>query len=201
MLTTRYPPTLPIRSASPTFEPVTLAEAKRQCNLDAGNDAHDESLNAIIQSARAQLERDSLLVCCAGTYTVKRTDWGCLDWFELPSSLRPVSAVSSITYVDTSGTTQTWSSSQYSLDTYSIAPVVRLNYDYQWPTLRGDYNGITITCTAGYSAGALPPAVKLAALTLVKAIWCDKVQQHSDAEKLRMAYESQIDLITRRTYA
>src|SRR4051812_34546470 len=85
-----------VTSPAVTFEPVTIDEARWQCNLGE-NTAHDSPLTRLIQTARETVERDAGIVCCTGSYVCKRTDFSCEDWFELPSSIRPITAIGSIT--------------------------------------------------------------------------------------------------------
>lgn len=166
-MNTYYPATRPVRSSTYSFEPVTPDELKRQLRLSLDVSHHDELLNDLIKEAREQVERDSSVVGCTGTYVFKKTRWAMgRDWFEIPD-LKPVTSITSITYVDSAGTVQTWSTSEYSLDTYGVAPFVRLGYGYSWPTIRGDINGITVTVAAGYAtADVIPQRYKQAVLLL-----------------------------------
>lgn len=190
-----YPSTKWVRSAVPTFEPVTMDEVRRQCNLGT-NTAHDLDLFDLIKTARETVERDAGIVCCTGTYVTKRNDFPAnADWFELPS-IRPITAISSITYPDTAGTTQTWSASYYSLDTYTVCPIVKLVYNETWPVNRSDVNGITITVTAGYATQATVPAQAKHACKLLISHWFENrgiVTVGTIAPDISMAYESLID--------
>lgn len=202
MTTLCYPPSVPVRSAVPTFEPITLDEARKQCGIASSIDFHDEEFTRLIKESREKVEKDALLICCTGTYTFKRTDWGNKEWWELPSELRPVTAIGSIAYINSGGTSTTWSSLEYSLDTYSIVPLVRLNYGYSWPSLRGDHNGITVTATVGYAtAGVIPERIKAA----VKLwLWIRFEESMDSGKDLRVAvqrYESLIEGLRREVYA
>lgn len=165
--------TKPIRTVtSPAvpFEPVSIEEVRRQCNL-AGNTAHDAAWNRLMAASRETVERDAGIVCATGTYTFRITDFGNGDWLELPSNIRPISAVGSIAYVDSLGATTTWSGSEYSLDLYTVTPSVKLGYGYSWPVPRGDINEITVTVTAGYASQALVPAQAKQACLLLISHW------------------------------
>lgn len=162
------PTTKPIRTTAPTAlqEPVTLAEAKHQCGIADGVSYHDQKLLDSISAARETVESDTGLVCYTGSHTWKFTYFPEDRWFELP--LRPVSSITSITYVDSAGTSQTLDSSNYALDAYTVIPTVKLAYAASWPATRGDINGITVTFVAGYAdALAIPKMVKQACLFLV----------------------------------
>ena len=43
----------------PASEPVTLTEAKKQCEIAASDTAHDDHLTLLIQAAREQWEHDT----------------------------------------------------------------------------------------------------------------------------------------------
>lgn len=147
------PITKPIRSAEPAFtnEPLTVDEAKRQCGVSADNRHYDQDFQRWIITARQQVEHDAEMVFYTGTFTWKITDWPYGDELAIPC-VKPVSSISSITCVDSSGASQTWSSTEYALDTAGLVPLIKLNYGYLWPQHRADTNGITITFVAGYSA-------------------------------------------------
>jgi uncharacterized phiE125 gp8 family phage protein len=200
-MTTCYPISKPVRSAVPTFEPITVAEAKRQLGLAVAVTQHDVPIGELVTFAREQVERDAMLVVATGTFTVKRTDWGYGEFFELPSSLRPVSAVTAITYVDTAGTTTTWSTSQYAVDTATIAPIVKLAYGYTWPALRGDINGVTITATAGYAQTAIPKRVKQAVILRLQHEWQTQMGEQREADLSLQAYERIVGQLRHEVYA
>lgn len=163
-----------------------MAAAKRQCGI--GDDDLNEDLKRWIRSARAKVEEDTSVACYTGTFTWKLTDFPPGDFIEIP--LRPVTSITSIVYTATDGTSTTWSSSEYSLDTASVAPLVKLGYGYVWPTVRGDINGITITFVAGYSSVAvLPSKIRDAVLLDVHASYLtmqekDSAPQERGADRL-----------------
>lgn len=152
---------------------MTIAEVRKQLEL-GDNDAHDAHLAMLISVARQQVERDTNLVCYTGSHTWKFTHFPCREWLELPD-MRPVTAISSIVYTATDGTSTTWSSSEYTLETSGLHQFVRLNYGYSWPTVRGDINGITVTMLVGYaSVAVVPPRLKQAVLLQVTRMFNDR---------------------------
>lgn len=194
------PITIPVRSSEPTTEPVTLDEAKKACGISLAIDDFDTDVLSQISAARQQVENDTGIICLTGTFTWKQTEWPCGDVLEI-RCLRPVTSVTSIVYLDGSGSSTTWGSSNYSLETSGVQPFIRLTYGSTWPAIRGDINGITLTVVAGYASQiAVPPMVKTAVLCQLKALWLEQMQELKDAEMMRGAYERQIFRITRRTY-
>lgn len=190
------PFTKPVRSADPTFEPVTLEEAKKQCEIAAGVDYHDSHLMGVIQQARETVEDDTGLAIGTGTYTWKFTDWPCTDYFEIPG-VRPVTSITSIVYVDSGGTSQTWSTSDYVLETSTVTPIVRLAHLATWPTLRGDINGITVTMVAGYATRlSVTRQIKEAVLSCVLLNWKRDAATENDVN----LYERLVQRLRRATY-
>jgi uncharacterized phiE125 gp8 family phage protein len=195
-----HPVSKSVRSTEPTFvqEPVTLAEAKRQCGLSDGVNQYDEMLHGFIIGARQQVEHDTGVVCYTGTHTFKMTDWPDEDWFEIPD-VWPVTSVTSIVYIAGDGTSTTWSSANYSLDTSAVKPFVKLAYAGSWPAVRGDINGITVTFVAGYATvPTVPQKVKQAVLLATHMKWLE--HREMDTKHHQLAYDRQIGLLQRGVY-
>ena len=156
----------PIRTVAPTFEPISLKEAKKQLELPAELADHDEHLSRLIELAREQVEHDTGLILPSATYVWKFDEWPTCD---LILNRRPLASITSITYVDASGSTQTLSTSVYELDSYRVEPSVRQKYNQTWPTIRGHENDITLTAVCGYATAALIPVMARQACLLIVA--------------------------------
>lgn len=151
------------QSTPPTAEPVTLGELKTA--LQVGHSADDAPLTVILGTSRAWVENESRRQLMSATYTLT------LDYFpceiELPRS--PVQSVTSITYLDSNGTSQTLATTVYAVDTACEPPMVRLKYGQVWPTTYGIENAVTIVFVAGYSTAALvPPETKQAIICFAR---------------------------------
>jgi uncharacterized phiE125 gp8 family phage protein len=140
-------------AVQPYVEPITLTEMKLHLKQDDIT-TDDDLITSLIVAARDVVEtRTGANVCrqkvmLDTTFTLKRTWFPCQDYIAVPRV--PLVSVSSITYVDSSGSIQTWSSSNYTVDT--LLGRITLNYAGTWPTVRGDANGITITFISGMAA-------------------------------------------------
>ena len=190
----------PVRTTAPTLqqEPVTVAEARKQCRIADSITYHDEELAALIQSAREMVENDTGIVCYTGSHTYQMTEWPDGDLFELPDT-RPVTSITSITYLDTDGTSQTLATTVYQLQTGAVKQFVRLKYGQSWPALRGDIHGITVTFVAGYATVlAVPPMVKLAVLLKLHCEWL--LKNELDATTQEEGYARVVNRLSRRTY-
>lgn len=210
-----FPVARPIRAVAPTLdqEPISTAEARKQLEISDDISFHDDQLNRLIVLSREQVEQDTRVVCYTGSFTWKISQWpayrqfqthqrwslqGYADWIELPD-IWPITAVSSITYIATDGTTTTWDSSAYQFESSSVHQLVRLTFGQYWPIVRGDINGITFTLSAGYGSVALvPQRIKWACLMQLKIQWM--LAHDQDASKQIEGYERLVTGLTRGTY-
>lgn len=179
-----------------------MEEARRQCSIAEGIATHDQLLQLLITAARAQVEADTGLVCYTGSFTLKMTDWPADDWFSI-DDVRPVTSITSITYLDGSGDTQTLSTDVYAFESSGVKQFVRLKYAQSWPAQRGDINGITVTFVAGYSSVLVIPArIKQACLLLI-AHWFENrgiVTVGTIAQELSQSYQALVNSLGRRSY-
>ena len=137
---------------------ITVAEAKAQAHVDTSD--MDSRITAYIVAATKMAEQATGRAIMPQTWELTLDAFPCT--FQLTHV--PVSAVSSIQYVDYAGTTQTLSETLYTLDrsddhgcTY-VVPV----YMSIWPTARSQANAVTLRYTAGYAnAAAVPESIKL----------------------------------------
>lgn len=150
-------------------EPLSLVDIKAHCRVDVSDD--DTLLTALGLAARQHAETFTHRALAPQTWDDKRDAFPC--WYEpIVLPMPPVTAVSSITYVDTDGTTQTWSSANYTTDlpTGEWAAPARIVPVYQvsWPQTRRVINAVTVRFTAGYAT--CPEAIK-AAMKLLIGHW------------------------------
>ena len=156
-------------SVEPTSEPVTIAEARRQCDLDANY--FDEQLQQLIKVARRKVEHDTRRSLITQTRVLKFASFPSEIAIELQRP--PVQSVTSVQYVDNAGSTQTFRSALSSLDANHNPPLVLLDYNQTWPSSRGYHNDGIITYVAGYgTASSVPENAKQAVLLLVRN-WFD----------------------------
>ena len=162
-------------STAPTLEPVTLAEAKGHLRLDADDSTEDAYLTALIAAARHQVEAHTSRALLNQTWAWKLDDFPHCDQIRVPKA--PLSSVTSITYIDTAGTTQTWAASNYDVDApdgpRAQMGTISLAFEKAYPVVRSDRNAVTITFVAGYGAAAtaVPQDVRQAALLLIAEMY------------------------------
>lgn len=155
-----YPPTVTVAATS---EPMTLAEAKSQCRVDGTDD--DAYLNSLIAAARAHVEAYCGTPLVARTVTVKCD--GFCDFSTFP--VVPLTSVSSVSYVDSAGATQTLATSVYEARSDGLTASLALKSGQSWPSLQ---TGSRITVTASVGYGTVPEAVAHA-LKLLIGFWFD----------------------------
>jgi uncharacterized phiE125 gp8 family phage protein len=94
----------------------------------------------------------------------------------------PVTAVTSVTYVDTNGTTQTLDPSTYILDTSDLVQRLAPAYAQSWPAARRQLAAVRITFAAGYAdAASVPATIKNWMLVRIATAF-----EHREAEEIAM---------------
>lgn len=163
---------------SVTTEPVSLETARLHLRLDTEGSppSHpDDSLvEAIITVARESVENFTELTLAVNDFQMK------MDVFptaEINLGTWPVNSITSITYVDANGATQTISANDYALDTFSKPAQVNLAYGKTWPMVQNQPNAVTVTFEAGFTgdtspvSNEMPKALKQAMLLTITDLY------------------------------
>lgn len=131
-------------TVAPT-EPVTIDQARQQVRGEPG-DGYDADLTRLITVARSHAER----YCGVrlGTQTIVAKCDGFEDMARLPEA--PVQSVTSITYLDTDGATQTLATSVYELRADELETAIVLKYGQSWPPIQPG-SRITLTAVVGFA--------------------------------------------------
>jgi uncharacterized phiE125 gp8 family phage protein len=152
--------------------PVSVPEAKAQCRIDQAITDEDSLIEALVEAATDYVETATRRALMPQTWDDQRDAFPC-DVIELP--LSPVSAITSITYVDTNGDTQTWSSALYQTDLPVGPQAARARiqpvYGGYFPTTRDQLNAVTVRFVAGYANAAAVPEGLKAVIKLLVAHW------------------------------
>ena len=153
-------------TVAPQSEPITVAEVKDHLRISNNNE--DDLIRSLITSERKLLEENYSIRLLTQTWEYKLDAWPRgVDCIEIP--FYPVASISSITYIDSDGNSQTWSASEYDVDVDSRPPRIALDPDYSYPNLEtARIKPITITLIAGYgSDGSYVPDPILSALRMM----------------------------------
>lgn len=155
------------QTVAPAAEPVTAAEAKLHLKVDFDDD--DALITAMIEAGRIMAEAYTQRQLITATYTLTANDFpGGYGIINLPRT--PLGAVSSISYEDTAGDTQTLSTDVYEAINSDTCAYVVLKPGQVWPSVQSDkYEAVTVTFTAGYGAAStdVPDAVRVGILQLI----------------------------------
>jgi len=160
------------QSTAPTIEPVTLAETKNFCRIDENRD--DALVDGLIEAARVYVETKTGRQLIDATWKLYLPDFPSIIRLPRP----PLDSITSITYVDSDGVTQTESATIYTADTKSEPAIVHEAYGQSWSTHRGDEDdSVIITYKAGYGSAVtdVPKALRIGVMMLVNH-WYDNRQ-------------------------
>jgi uncharacterized phiE125 gp8 family phage protein len=157
-----------------TAEPLTVDEFKQHQRIDVPDE--DSLISSYLTAARAWVETATQrqLVTASWRLTMngfydERYYSACRDAIAVP--IPPLASITSITYLDSGGTSTAWSSANYAVDTYHEPGLITLTYGASWPSTREIANDVTILFTAGYgAASAVPEGIKQA-IRFLAAHW------------------------------
>lgn len=141
-------------STAPASEPITLAEAKLYLRVDTTAD--DALITALITAARETVERYTSRALVTQTITQVLD---CFPGFGFRLAVHPVQSITSITYKDSNGNTQTLSDTIYMLDNYDLPSAVVLKANQTFPSVYSETNAVTVVYVAGESASNVPKAI------------------------------------------
>ncbi len=151
------------QTVAPATEPVTLDECKSQLRLEIPDD--DVDVLKYVAVARKYAQNFNGQQFVTATYAWRR------DYFEsvFYPPHPPLQSVTSITYLDTAGDSQTLAASVYQVDIHSKPARIMVAQGQSWPaTQSGTFNAVTITYVAGYGAqGVVPEEYKQAIRLMV----------------------------------
>lgn len=144
---------------APTSDPVSLAEVKEHLRITSTDE--DALITSLVGSAKESGETITGRALITQTWDLS------LDSFpqviDIPKP--PLQSVTSITYIDTDGATQTLASTEYTVDTKTEPGRIVPAYGKSWPSTRDIVNAVTVRFVAGYgNATAVPKSLKQAML-------------------------------------
>lgn len=109
---------------------------------------------------------------------------------ELPRG--PVTAITSVKYIDEAGVEQTISNTLYTLDDYNLDAWVVPAFDTEWPTPMAVANAVKVR----YVAGSLPGAVRSAMLLTVGHLYSNREASAPTAlQELPLGVKSLLDTV------
>lgn len=153
----------PRLTTAPAANVVSLEEAKAHARLDAPEE--DALLAGFIATAAARLDGfDGILgrALLTQTWAADLPGFPKGDMIRLP--LGPAQSITSITYFDSGGASQTFGANNYRLHEDRHGPFVRLASGSTWPDTETRDDAVTITWAAGYgdNPGDVPEPLRTA---------------------------------------
>lgn len=150
----------------PSTPAVSLEAAKRWLSLNV--DDEDDDVADLVSAAEEAAWNYGLSTCQA-TWRYALDCFPCV----IHPPLYPLVSVTSVTYPDTAGTTQTVSASVYSVYTDGHPGRIAPAYGKTWPASRTQPEAVKVTFVAGYAAAAdIPQRVRQAIRIMVRH-WYD----------------------------
>jgi uncharacterized phiE125 gp8 family phage protein len=137
---------------APAYEPISLSSVKLWLRVDQTTE--DALIGSLIVAARSWIEQVTRRALITQTW-----DWRLSAFPSDESELRvpkaPLQSVTSITYLDSAGTSQTWSTSDYDVSTPAGPEAqmgrIQLAYTEDWPSTYDEINAVTVRFVAGYA--------------------------------------------------
>lgn len=177
----------PVLVTPPVIKPITLVEAKAV--LDISYSEKDTLIGGLIAAATSYLDGWTGILGRALCEQTWRQDFDGLSYGAstfvvqgnrvcrgLRMPLFPVISITSVTYKDTAGATQTIDPANYSLQTDDLGSYVQFISTYASPSLYTEVPRAGVTYKAGYADNAavstVPDAIRQAMLLLVRH-WFD----------------------------
>lgn len=170
----------PYLVTEPTEEPVSLAEAKAQCEVPLDDATRDGLLERLIVAARQSVEEYLNRKLCTQTWDFK-CDAFPVDRLEL--SYAPTQSVTYVKYLDEDGTEQTWDSSTgYEVHGASAEPgahderaFIVPRHGQTWPIVQAMPEAVRVRAVMGYGdATTVPEGIKQAILLRVGELFAQR---------------------------
>lgn len=139
-------------TVEPLYEPVSRAEAKTWLRIDTDDTSQDAVVDMLIEAMRRHAET------LTGRAFIQRTLQLVAKGWENPLVLPypPLRSVSSVTYVDLDGATQTLATNQYVVHSWREPAVIVPEWNVTWPSHRSVIDAIRVTYIAGYAESGSP---------------------------------------------
>ena len=180
-----------IRTVAPAELPLTLEEVKDHLHVTGTTD--DAMITAYLDSAVDQFDGARGILNRAlvtQTWEMKRDGFPSRGYFDLP--LPPLQSVTSITYLDSNGDSQTLATSKYRVlnaNDEMNRGRIELEYGESWPSTYSVQQAVTVTFIAGYGArNDVPPNTRHLIAATVKGSYDKRMPMEAEALMATPAY-------------
>jgi len=146
-----------------------IADTSLGAGAPSTNTTTDPLLAMLIAAARGAAETITRRALITQTWDLVLD---CFPYWEMSIPLPTLQSVTTITYIDANGATQTLAADQYLVDTKSEPARITPAYGLVWPSTRYQTNAVTVRFVAGYgTASAVPQAIKNWMLIRIKQMY------------------------------
>ncbi len=177
---------------------VSLVEAKRHCRVDHDDD--DTYLESLVEVVSDNIDgADGWL-----GRSVRQATWKlslpCFPMHEIRLPLPPLREVTSITYLDEDGASQTYTTfREFGVAARHAQGIVLPAYDEDWPDTRDDTpEAVSVTFEAGYEA--VPTPIKQGALLIIGHLY-EHREEVSEIKMEQMPFAAAALLMPYRSWA
>lgn len=140
---------------APAYYPVTLAEARAWCRIEADDTDHDTVLTRLLRAMASYAENLTARAFIERSLRLTLPGWPACGEIEL--AYPPLIEVTSITYLDTDNAEQTLAADQYEVHDDREPALILPAYNADaWPDTRGVRNAVRVNFKAGYAAVGSP---------------------------------------------
>lgn len=168
------------RTSAPEEPLLSLDDAK--AHLNVSHDDDDDLITALVEAVTAYIDGPEGVGVALVEQSWRYSMDGLSSCFRIP--LRPVSAVTSITYVDEAGQTQTLDPALYTLDLDTQPPIVARAWNATYPSVRCQPGSVKVNFTCGYGAPSDVPADIRQAAKLLLGHWYENREAMVDGGKV-----------------
>lgn len=155
------------RTVAPTIQAISLSAFKSHHHIDHDDD--DATILDYIEAATDYAENVQERSLRSSTWQAVYDGFPASGVFYVPRP--PLIGSVVLTYLDSSGASQTLSSSYYVVDSVSEPARVSLAYGYSWPTTYGQLGAVTLQFVAGHSSAAAIPSRTRQAIRMLVSHW------------------------------
>jgi uncharacterized phiE125 gp8 family phage protein len=156
-------------------EALNLEDVKLHLRVD--QDADDNLIEATMAAVRDHVETVTNRTMIQRTFDLVLDDFPASSNDPIYILRTPLVSVTSITYTDSNGDSQTWGSANYIVDTSSEPPRVAPAYGVSYPATRDIVNAVTVRFIAGYGTSGdaiptdVPAALRQAMLLMIGTLY------------------------------
>ena len=138
----------------PTEQALTLAEAKKQLNIEEAFTDDDTLITSFINASALYVEKIIQGPLMNQVWEAQLKDFA--SCIELQKT--PIASIDSVKYYDTANVDTTVNASNYQTDLSSVPARIIFNSTYSYPSVYDRFDAVRVRLTAGYASASVVPA-------------------------------------------